>query len=116
MARNKKQKRDFGGMVYSTDPDYDYDDGSEGGAETLVPDKQNLKISLKRMKGNKQATVIWNYKGKDEDLQALGKMLKQKCGTGGAVKDGEIIVQGDKRKQIGKILDDGGYKYKFAGG
>ena len=101
MAKKKKQKRNYDGVMYSTDPDFVYEDEYANDAESLPPAKQNLRISLRRMKGNKQATVVWNFEGPEEDLKDLGKFLKQKCGTGGAVKDGEIIIQGDKRKQIG---------------
>ena len=112
----KKKKQNYQGIVYSTDPGYDYDEGYAEDEETLPPRQQNLKISLRRHKGNKQATIEWNYVGREDDLKDLGKMLKQKCGTGGAVKDGEIIFQGDKRKQVAAVLEKEGYKYKFAGG
>lgn len=111
----KKKKRKFDGFVYSTDPDFNYEDNLND-ENTRPPHQQNLRIHLRRMKGNKQATIVREFIGAEDDLQALGKLLKQKCGTGGAVKDGEIIIQGDKRKQVGDILTQEGYKWKFSGG
>lgn len=116
MAKKKNKKRDFGGMVYSTDPDYDYDYGDGGDEETLPPQQQNLRIHLMRHKGNKMASVVRGFVGAESDLKDLGKMLKSRCGVGGSVKDGEIIIQGDKRKQIGDVLAEKGYKYKLSGG
>lgn len=115
MAKKKKNKRDFGGMVYSTNPDYGNDNQGEE-SETIPPQQQNLRIVLQRFKGNKIATVIQKFEGSGEDLSALGKLLKSKCGTGGSVKNGEIIIQGSKRDQVGEILKKEGYKFKFSGG
>lgn len=115
MAKKKNNKRDFGGFVYSTDPDFSYDKGGNGG-KTLPPQQQNLRLHLVRYKGNKTATVIKDFVGSDDDLKDLGKMLKSKCGTGGSAKDGEIIIQGNKRDQLGEILRKEGYKFKNAGG
>lgn len=116
MAKKKKNKRNSGGFVYSTDPDFDYDDGYGGDADTLPPNQQNLRIHLQRFKGNKIATVIKGFVGEESDLKDLGKMLKSKCGTGGSVKDGEIIIQGEKRTQVGEILRKEGYRFKNSGG
>lgn len=115
MAKKKKNKRDFSGIVYSTDPDYGYDDDSST-EETLPPQQQNLRIHLIRHKGNKISTVIKEFRGSEDDLASLGKLLKSKCGTGGSVKDGEIIIQGEKRQQVAAILEGEGYKYKLVGG
>ena len=111
----KKKKRDFGGMVYSTDPDYDYND-LDGGGNTLPPQQQNLRVHLVRHKGNKTATVVRGFVGSDDDLKDLGKQLKSKCGVGGSAKEGEIIIQGNKRDQVGDYLKSKGYKFKFSGG
>lgn len=116
MAKKKNKKRDFGGMVYSTDPDYSYGDDDGDGAELLPPQQQNLRIHLMRHKGNKMASVVRGFVGPEADLKDLGKLLKSRCGVGGSVKDGEIIIQGDKRNQIGEILKKEGYKYKLSGG
>lgn len=116
MAKKKNIIRDFGGLVYSTDPDYRPDSDDIEESSTLPPKQQNLRIHLIRHKGNKVTTTIREFVGAEEDLQALGKMLKQAVGSGGSVKDGEILIQGDKRKEIGAKLEKEGYKFKFAGG
>jgi translation initiation factor 1 len=115
MAKKNKNKRDFSGVVYSTDPDYGFDDDIED-EETLPSQQQNLRIHLIRHKGNKISTVIREFQGSKDDLAQLGKLLKSKCGSGGSVKDGEIIIQGEKRQQVADVLTKEGYKYKFVGG
>lgn len=113
----KKKKRDFSGMVYSTDPDYDLDAFDAVDEEdTLAPQHQNLRIKLERYKGNKKASVVTGFIGTEADLKALGKLLKTKCGGGGSVKEGDIIIQGDHRQRIGEVLAAEGYKYKLSGG
>ena len=116
MAKKKNIIRDFGGLVYSTDPDFMPNSGNEEESNTLAPQQQNLRIHLIRHKGNKVTTTIREFVGSDDDLQALGKMLKQAVGSGGTAKDGEILIQGDKRKEVGAKLEKEGYKFKFAGG
>lgn len=111
---SKKNKRNKG-IVYSTDPNYGFDDEQEE-IETLAPEKQMLRIRLDRLKGNKVATVIWDFEGANEDLKDLGKRLKDKCGCGGTVKKGEILLQGDFRDRIKKELSGLGYKFKMVGG
>ncbi|MDH8702558.1 translation initiation factor 1 [Dysgonomonadaceae bacterium PH5-43] len=97
-------------IVYSTNPDFNYEHDSEEEQETLNKDKQNLRIQLdKRNRGGKQVTLITGFVGTDEDMQALSKMLKTKCGVGGSAKDGEIIVQGDFRNKVLEILQKEGY-------
>ena len=113
MAKNNKDKF---GYVFSTDPDFKYEEKADKD-ETLSPQNQDLRVWLeKNHRGGKTASVIKNFIGKTEDMEILCKEIKTKCGTGGSVKDGEIIIQGDQRKKIGEILTKMGYKFKLAGG
>jgi translation initiation factor 1 len=97
-------------VVYSTNPAFQYETAEIVEMETLPNEKQILHVSLdKRNRGGKQVTLITGFTGKDEDLQTLGKLLKTKCGVGGAVKENEIIIQGDLRDKIKNILRDTGY-------
>lgn len=113
MGRKNQQKR---GIVYSTDPDFDYEFEGEEELETPEPSKQKLTIRLQRLKGNKVVTRISDFVGKEEDLKSLGKLLKGKCGCGGSVKDGEILLQGDFRQKAGAALTKLEYKWKQSGG
>jgi translation initiation factor 1 len=98
-------------IVYSTNPDFQYETEKTEEFETLPQEKQILRISLdKRNRGGKKVTLITGFAGKDEDLQDLGKLLKIKCGAGGSAKDGEIIIQGDFRGKIHEILLKAGYQ------
>ena len=102
-------------MVYSTNPDYEPEDDYQE-EETLSPDKQLLEVHLdKKNRAGKIAVVVKKFVGTNEDLQELGKMLKASCGVGGSVKDGEIIIQGDKRDKVMEILNKKGYKTKRVG-
>lgn len=113
MPKNKK----INGIVYSTNPDYQYDYHNDKESDTLPPQQQDLRIFLeKKHRGGKTASVIKGFVGKQEDLEELGRMLKTKCGTGGSAKDGEIIIQGDFRDKILQQLTEKGYKAKKAGG
>lgn len=97
-------------IVYSTNPDYHYNDDNSQDDETLDKGKQLLRISLdKRNRKGKAVTLITGFIGSEEDLQELGKLLKTKCGVGGSAKDGEIIVQGDNRQKVLEILQKEGY-------
>ncbi|MDR2148225.1 MAG: translation initiation factor [Tannerella sp.] len=101
------------GMVYSTNPDFRFDSGEEPEPETPPNEKQTLRISLStKHRAGKTVTLITGFVGKTEDLEALGKLLKTKCGTGGSAKDGEIIIQGDLRQKIAETLVREGYKVK----
>jgi len=105
------------GTVYSTNPDFQYENSAEDERETLPPGKQDLRVQLDRKQRNgKKATLITGFVGKDEDLKALAKILKTKCGVGGSAKDGEILVQGDFCTKVIEILKSENYKVKRSGG
>lgn len=105
------------GMVYSTNPDYKYDIAESTPEEILPPAQQDLRVWLDRkQRAGKQVTLVRGFVGSDDDLRALGSMLKTKCGVGGTTKDGEIIIQGDFRDRVTDILIKAGYKAKKAGG
>lgn len=103
------------GIVYSTNPDYQYEyEDQEPEQDTLPPQQQKLHILLDRkQRGGKQVTLVTGFVGRDEDLQTLGKLLKGKCGVGGSVKDNEILIQGDFRTRVAEILQNAGYKIKL---
>lgn len=109
MAENDWKKRL--GVVYSTDPSFAYRE-ADGPAETetLPADRQRLVVSIdRRNRGGKQVTLVSGFTGTEEDLKALGKALKVKCGVGGSAKDGEITVQGDLRDKVVALLHEMGY-------
>ena len=114
MAKQKKQQ--FEGIVYSTDSNFEYDDVQET-FETLPVEKQRLKVLLdKKSRKGKIVTAIEGFVGKEDDLQDLAKLLKQKCGVGGSVKDGIILIQGDLKTKVYDYLVALGYKVKLVGG
>ena len=97
-------------IVYSTNSDFQYEKEEREEADTLLKEKQNLRIQLdKRNRGGKKVTLVTGFVGKEQDLQDLGKLLKTKCGVGGSTKDDEIIIQGDFRNKIVEILHKEGY-------
>lgn len=107
-----KKKIFTGGLVYSTNPESLQPETLEE-QETLPNDKQRLKISLDtKQRGGKVVTLIAGFIGKTEDLEVLGKTLKTKCGTGGAVKEGCILIQGDYKARAIEILKQLGYQVK----
>ncbi len=117
MAKRHKNRQD--GFVFSTNPDYIPADNPFSGLTSSNDDNstQTLRIHLIRKKGNKEVTVIKGFEGEEATLKSLGKMLKSKCGVGGTVKDGEILIQGNKREQVQKLLISDGYSNtKLAGG
>ena len=107
---SKKNKPDIRGFVYSTDPDFSFEE-EQSVNETLMPAQQKLKIKLDtKHRAGKAVTLVEGFIGIEEDLQDLGKKLKSFCGTGGSAKDGEIIVQGDQREKVLQWLIKNGYK------
>lgn len=115
---SKKSKKNRTGIVYSTNPDYEYSGDNEQDGNTVAPNNQVLRIFLdKKKRKGKEVTLITGFEGSDDDLKALGKMLKSKCGVGGTVKDGEIMIQGNHRDKVLKLLLDAGYsRTKKSGG
>jgi translation initiation factor 1 len=104
------------GVVYSTSSDFNYSYQQDDEAATLPPQQQQLKVLLdKSGRAGKQVTLVTGFIGTASDLEMLGKTLKNKCGTGGSVKDGEIIIQGDFRDRVVQMLIKDGYKAKRVG-
>ncbi|MBR2128049.1 MAG: translation initiation factor [Bacteroidales bacterium] len=111
MADNDWKKRL--GVVFSTNPDFAYEEQAEIEPETLEPSKQNLIVSIDRKgRAGKQVTLVTGFVGTADDLAGLGRTLKVKCGVGGSAKDGEITIQGDFRDRVVTLLKDMGYKVK----
>lgn len=111
MAENDWKKRL--GVVFSTNPDFAYQEEEEQEPETLEPSKQNLIVSIDRKgRGGKQVTLVSGFIGKADDLAEVGRALKVKCGVGGSAKDGEITIQGDFRDRVVALLKEMGYKAK----
>jgi translation initiation factor 1 len=109
------KKRD--GIVYSTDPNFRYEDDSREAEDSLPPGKQQLTVWIdSKGRNGKVVTLIKGYQGNSSDLEALGTALKKYCGTGGSVKDKEIILQGNFRDKVIAFLSAKGYKSKKAGG
>ena len=96
---------------YSTNPNFQHEDDDDMEMETLAPEEQELKVMIDRkQRKGKSVTLIIGFEGSDEDLQELGKTLKQKCGVGGSAKNGEIIVQGENKEKIFELLLKMGYR------
>lgn len=115
MAKQKKQL--YGGVVYSTDTDFSYQEDTKEEINTLPIGKQQLKVLLDRKsRKGKVVTIVTGFVGLDQDLQDLAKLLKQRCGVGGSAKDCEILIQGDFKVKIFDLLVSLGYKVKQVGG
>ena len=109
----KADKKNRIHVVYSTDPNYNYEYNNETEDETLPPEKQNLRVILdsKQRKG-KTVTLVQGIVGREDDLKELAKLLKNKCGVGGSVKDGELINQGKVKEKVLNILRENKYRAK----
>ena len=112
MGKNKNNKK---GVMYSTNTDFKFEYENQI-TETLAKNRQQLKICIDKHRAGKIAVIIKDFAGNDEDLKALAKLLKTKCGVGGSTKNGEIIIQGDIRDKIIEILEKENYNYKRVGG
>lgn len=111
---NKNKKRD--GIVFSTEPDFEYQGFEESSEKTLSPDQQKLRVMLERKgRGGKDVTIVHNFIGSQDDKEELTKKLKTYCGTGGSAKDGEIVIQGDQRDKVVKYLLEKGFKHSKRG-
>ena len=101
------------GVVYSTNPDFQYETAGMEEAQTLPPEKQRLIVAIdRRNRGGKQVTLVTGFAGTQDDLKELGKTLKTRCGVGGTAKDGEITIQGDFRDKVVALLREMGYNAK----
>lgn len=111
MAENDWKKRL--GVVYSTNPDFAYEEESSDVTETPEPSRQKLVVGIdRRNRGGKQVTLVSGFIGTEEALKELGRTLKVRCGVGGSAKNGEITVQGDFRDKVTEILKEMGYNAK----
>jgi translation initiation factor 1 len=107
---SKKNKADTQGFVYSTDPNFRFNNENDDSLETAVPAEQRLLIQLdKKQRGGKTVTLVTGFLGTVSDLELLAKNLRNFCGTGGSAKDGEAIVQGDQRDKFLQWLLKNGY-------
>ena len=112
MTKNKKKRK---GIIYSSNPDFEFEyENLE--IKTLSNKEQHLRVCIDKHRAGKIAVIIKCFVGTTEDLKALGKLLKTKCGVGGSAKNGEIIIQGDVRDKVIDILDKEKYNYKRVGG
>jgi translation initiation factor 1 len=107
--KNDWKKRE--GVVYSTSSEFDYQYQQNQVEETLSAKQQNLRVSLdKHARAGKQVTLVTGFSGTADDLEKLGKLIKTKCGVGGSVKDGEVVIQGDLRDKVLQLLIKEGYE------
>jgi translation initiation factor 1 len=112
--KNEWKKRE--GIVFSTASDFEYTHPRDEEAATLSPGQQQLKVSLdKSGRAGKQVTLVSNFVGTSSDLEKLAKTLKAKCGVGGSVKDGDVVIQGDMRDKVLALLHKEGYRAKKIG-
>jgi translation initiation factor 1 len=113
MAKKKERLN----VVYSTNPDFQFEYEEDEQPDTLPVNQQKLYVSIDRkQRGGKEVTLIEGFIGSEDDLKDLGKMVKQKCGVGGTAKDGEILIQGNFRDKVCALLEKEGYQVKRKGG
>jgi translation initiation factor 1 len=113
MAKKKERLN----VVYSTNPDFQFEYDEDEQPDTLPVNQQKLYVSIDRkQRGGKEVTLIEGFIGSEDDLKDLGKMVKQKCGVGGTAKDGEILIQGNFRDKVCTLLEKEGYQVKRKGG
>ena len=106
---SKKVKMGQSPMVYSTDPNFKIEEAQEDQV-TLAPAEQPLRVILEtKHRAGKTVTIVYGFQGTEDDMNILGKALKNHCGTGGSVKDGEIIIQGDHKQKVFQFLKQKGY-------
>ena len=116
MSKKKNDWKTRDGVVYSTNADFEFTGNEPAAEETLPPGRQNLRVGLDTHgRAGKQVSLVTGFIGTADDLEALGKKLKAGCGTGGSVKDGAILIQGDVRDKVVKILLAAGYKARRQG-
>lgn len=114
---SKKKHKNADGVVYSTNPDFDYEYKENAEEESLANNQQDLRVSIDRkQRAGKQVTLVTGFVGTEEDLKNLGKTLKSKCGVGGSAKEGVIMIQGNFKEKIVELLHKLGYKAKGSGG
>lgn len=114
MSKKNKERQN---VVYSTNPDFQFDSFDDEEQDTLLPSLQKLYVSIdKKSRAGKEVTLVEGFIGTENDLKDLGKQLKSKCGVGGSVKDGDILIQGNFRDKIMQLLEKEGYKVVRKGG
>ncbi len=110
-------KKKFTNVVYSTNPNFQFEIEEEESVVTLAKNQQKLYVSIdKKQRAGKEVTLIEGFIGSEDDLKELGKMLKSKCGVGGSVKEGEIMIQGNFRDKVMELLVKEGFQVKRKGG
>jgi len=103
-------------VVYSTNPNFNYQQNEKESQTTLAPEKQNLIVSIERKnRGGKTVTLVKGFIGTEDDLSDLAKKLKTKCSVGGSAKEGEIIIQGEFKTRVADLLKEWGYRVKISG-
>lgn len=114
---SKKSKSRRSGVVYSTNPGFEYNYDADNEEEELPPSQQKLRVQIDRKKRKgKSVTLVTGFVGPEDSLKELAKYLKSKCGVGGSAKDGEIIIQGELKEKIVDLLKQKGYTNTKASG